>query len=136
MASTSLVAPSSRGLERPHYPATARTKTPAISAAVGSHGEFVFFGAVGWSDLEPRPGNGADYDIGSVSKVITEVAVLQLVEQGKLQLDDDVRLYAPAFPDHGQRILLRYLLTHRLEFDTIATLIFRAPPTTRTCRRR
>jgi CubicO group peptidase (beta-lactamase class C family) len=52
------------------------------------------------------------YRIGSVTKQFTSVAVMQLVQQGKLSLDDDITKYVPNAPTHGRRILLRHLLNH------------------------
>ena len=50
--------------------------------------------------------------IGSVTKQFTAVAIMRLVEQGKLSLDDDVTKYVPNAPTHGRRILVRHLLNH------------------------
>jgi len=52
------------------------------------------------------------YRIGSVTKQFTSAAVMQLVEQGKLSLDDDVTKYVPNAPTHGRRVLVRHLLNH------------------------
>jgi CubicO group peptidase (beta-lactamase class C family) len=52
------------------------------------------------------------YRIGSITKQFTSAAVMQLVEQGKVNLDDDLTKYFPNFPTHGQRILVRHLLNH------------------------
>lgn len=49
----------------------------------------------------------------SVSKPVTAIAALQLVEKGLLDLDADVRKYVPEFPDHGERITVRQLLCHQ-----------------------
>lgn len=49
----------------------------------------------------------------SISKSVTAVAALQLVEQGKLDLDADVRKYVPEFPDHGEPVTARQLLCHQ-----------------------
>ncbi|MFP5288343.1 MAG: serine hydrolase domain-containing protein, partial [Thermoanaerobaculia bacterium] len=57
-------------------------------------------------------GGSTVYNIGSVSKTLTAVAVLQLVEQGKVRLDDPIRKYVPSFPDKGSTITLRHILTH------------------------
>lgn len=91
-----------------------KTKTPAISAAVTRRGELVFSGGVGTIDLEndvPATGSSV-YNIGSVSKVITAIAVMQLVERGAVALDDDIRKYVPQFPEKGATISIRNLLTH------------------------
>jgi CubicO group peptidase (beta-lactamase class C family) len=52
------------------------------------------------------------YRIGSITKQFTSAAVMQLVEQGKASLDDDITKYFPGFPTHGQRILVRHLMNH------------------------
>jgi len=49
---------------------------------------------------------------GSVSKQFVTFAILQLVEQGKLSLDDDVRQYIPEFPDYGSPLTLRHFIHH------------------------
>lgn len=60
-------------------------------------------------------GDGDAYCIGSVSKIFTTVAVMQLVEQGKLNLDKPVAQYLPAFKmadPRYQDITVRMLLNH------------------------
>ncbi len=52
------------------------------------------------------------YRIGSVTKQFTAVAILQLLEQHKLALTDDVRTYVPDFPAHDATITIEHLLTH------------------------
>ena len=88
--------------------------SPGVSEAVASSGRVVFSGGSGYSDLESlAPATGATvYDIGSVSKVQTAVAIMQLVERGKVRLEDDIRTYVPAFPDKGTPITIRHLMTH------------------------
>jgi CubicO group peptidase (beta-lactamase class C family) len=92
----------------------ASTKTPAVSGAVAAGGRLVFSDGTGFIDLENRvPASGASvYNIGSVSKIITAIAVMQLVEQKRAGLDDDIRRYVPEFPDKGAKITIRNLLTH------------------------
>ena len=68
----------------------------------------------GKADLEldvPTP-DRAVYEIGSVTKQFTAVAILQLAEQGKLSLDDEVTRYLPNYPMQGHRVTLRRLLDH------------------------
>jgi len=88
--------------------------SPGISAAVSDGGRIVFSGGAGYADLESlAPATGETvYDIGSVSKVQTAVAIMQLVEKGKVRLEDDIRTYVPGFPDKGARISIRNLMTH------------------------
>jgi len=65
----------------------------------------------------PRPANAATlYRIASISKLVTAIGVMRLVEEGRLALDEDVstylgwRLRNPNFPD--AKITMRMLLTH------------------------
>jgi serine beta-lactamase-like protein LACTB, mitochondrial len=90
------------------------TRTPAVSGAVARGGEVIFSAGSGLIDVKDRtPATGGSvYNIGSVSKAITAIAVMQLVEQRRVGLDDDVRKYVPAFPDKGATITIRHLLTH------------------------
>jgi CubicO group peptidase (beta-lactamase class C family) len=87
---------------------------PGASAAVAVGGEIVFTGGVGVSDLESgAPQNGLSvHNIGSISKVIAAVAVMQLVEQGKVNLDAEIQAYAPWFPRKSKPITVRQVLTH------------------------
>lgn len=57
---------------------------------------------------------GADvvYPIGSVTKQFTGAAIVQLAEQGRLSLDDELAKHLPDFPTHGHRVTLRHLLDH------------------------
>ena len=52
------------------------------------------------------------FRIGSVTKQFTSAAVMQLVQQGKIGLDDDMTKYIPNFPTKGRRVLVRHLLNH------------------------
>jgi CubicO group peptidase (beta-lactamase class C family) len=55
---------------------------------------------------------GSIFHVASVSKQFTAAAVMLLERDGRLSLDDDVRLYVPELPDFGHRITIRHLLTH------------------------
>ncbi len=52
------------------------------------------------------------FRIGSVTKQFTSAAVMQLVEQGKVSLDDDITKYIPRYPTRGQQITVRHLMNH------------------------
>ncbi|MBL8982245.1 MAG: beta-lactamase family protein [Gemmatimonadetes bacterium] len=54
----------------------------------------------------------AIYEIGSITKQFTGAAIMQLVEQGKVSLDDDVTKYLPTFKTGGRKVTLRRLLDH------------------------
>ena len=90
------------------------TGTPAVSGAVALGGKVVFSGGAGMIDLENRVAatGSSVYNIGSLSKPVTAIAVMQLVEDRRISLDDDVRSYVPELPDKGVTITIRHLLTH------------------------
>ena len=52
------------------------------------------------------------FDIASTSKEFTGAIIMQLVADGKLRLDDDIRKYAPEIPDYGTKITISELLHH------------------------
>ena len=53
------------------------------------------------------------YNIGSLSKAHTAVAVMQLQDQGKISLDDTIQKYVPTYPDTGCAITIKQLMMHR-----------------------
>jgi len=61
------------------------------------------------------------FQIGSISKTMTAMAVMRLVEQGKLDLDAPVRTYLPTFKvadsTTSEQVTLRHLLTHTAGWD-------------------
>ena len=90
---------------------------PGGVVAVGHGGRVVYCKAFGWRSLEPaREAMTVDtlFDLASLTKpVATAPAIMQLVEQGRLGLDDPVAKVLPEFAAHGkQAITLRQLLTH------------------------
>ena len=92
-------------------------QTPGAVVLVGSQGQVVFSRAFGRTANGPKPRPPAAdtlYDIASLTKVVaTTPAILQLVEQEKIGLDDPAVKFWPAFRGHGkERITVRELLTH------------------------
>jgi CubicO group peptidase (beta-lactamase class C family) len=68
------------------------------------------------------------FRIGSVSKVVTATAVMQLVEQGRLDLDTDVQEYLDFdLPTPEGAVTLRHLLTHTAGFEERVSGLFAAP---------
>jgi CubicO group peptidase (beta-lactamase class C family) len=94
----------------------ARTEwyAPGMSVAVVVDGRIAWARGFGLADVENEVEARPDtvYRIASISKPISATAILQLVEKGKLSLDDPVTKHVPSFPDRGLGITLRHLLTH------------------------
>jgi CubicO group peptidase (beta-lactamase class C family) len=53
-----------------------------------------------------------NFRMASVSKQFTAAAVMRLVEEGRLSLDDKLDKFFPGFPEYGREIKVRHLLTH------------------------
>jgi uncharacterized protein YbbC (DUF1343 family) len=90
---------------------------PGAVLIVGHDGQVVYRKAYGFRALEPqREGMTLDtvFDLASLTKVIaTTTAVMRLVEQGKVRLNDPVAKYLPEFAQNGKEdITVRQLLTH------------------------
>ncbi|MBD2705575.1 beta-lactamase family protein [Spirosoma sp. BT702] len=75
-------------------------------------GKVVYERSIGLANtLTDRPTDqNSSFQLASVSKLFTSVAVLQLKQQGKLKLDDPVKNYLPTF--RYPQITLRHLLSH------------------------
>lgn len=80
---------------------------------VAKHGKIIYENAIGWADYLHRDSLkiSSKFELASVTKTITSTAILMLMEQGKLKLDDDVKKFFPDFPYDG--VTIRLLLTHR-----------------------
>lgn len=105
-------------------------RLPGAVVQIGHGGNVVFREAFGSRRLAGEPGldglpapaepmtENTIFDLASLTKPLTTAtAVMQLVEQGRLVLDDPVQTYLPAFrpandPARGARVTLRMLLTH------------------------
>ncbi len=96
---------------------------PAAVAVVIKDGRVLY--ARGFGNTDIARGTPVDpatslFRIGSISKLFTWTAVMQLVEQGKLNLDTDVNTYLKEFkipPTYSQPVTLRSLMTHTPGFE-------------------
>lgn len=91
-----------------------RQSIPGLSVAVGIGNDVVFTAGYGMSDLEnfvPAKAH-TQYRTGSIAKPVTAVAVMQLVEAGKLELDAQIQRYVTGFPQKQWPITIRQLLGH------------------------
>jgi CubicO group peptidase (beta-lactamase class C family) len=87
---------------------------PGFSLAVAIDGEIVFSEGVGYAELDNHtPQNGRTvHNIASVSKVVALVALMQLVEEGRVDLDATIQTYLPYYPEKEWPITVRHILTH------------------------
>lgn len=115
---------------------------PGGVITVASKNEVLFSGGYGFADLEKQLKADPDntlFQPGSISKVLTWTAVMQLVEQGKLDLYADVNSYLHDFkiPDaFGKPVTLWNLLTHTAGFEDSYLGFFFSPDADTTSLRR
>ncbi|WP_371375949.1 serine hydrolase [Sporomusa aerivorans] len=93
-------------------------KIVGLSAAVFTNNKLIWSGGYGWADLRTSRPVTADtvFRMASLSKMVTATALMQLYDQGKFNLDDDISAYLgypvrnPNYPD--VKITFRQLLNH------------------------
>ena len=93
-----------------NYPSYA----PGCAVLVAKKGEVLLEKGYGTANIElnvPMQ-SGMVFRIGSITKQFTAVAILQLVEQGKMELTDSIQKFIPDFHFKGKTITIEHLLTH------------------------
>src|ERR1700691_5193269 len=108
--------------------ALADSGAPSVSIAVVKDGRIAFVKAYGNARLKPITAALPEmrYSIGSVSKQFTAGAILLLVEDGKLSLDDKVARYLPNLT-RANEITIRQLLSHTSGYQDYYPLDYVAP---------
>ena len=96
----------------------AEKQLPALSIAIVDRQQIVWAEGFGFTDSENKFPATAEtaYRIGSVSKLFTDIAVMQLAERGQISLDAPITTYLPDFhPQNrfGRPITLRQLMSHQ-----------------------
>jgi CubicO group peptidase (beta-lactamase class C family)/D-alanyl-D-alanine dipeptidase len=91
---------------------------PAFSIALVDGDQIVWAQGFGYQDPDKKIPATAHtvYRVGSVSKLFTDIGIMQMVESGKIDLDAPVEKYVPDFHPHnpfGAPITLRELMSHR-----------------------
>jgi CubicO group peptidase (beta-lactamase class C family) len=91
-----------------------KQKIPGVSLAVVKNGEIILAKGYGFSNLEHQAPVKAEtiFQSGSVGKQFTATAVMILVEEGKISLDEKINKYLGEVPESWQNITVRHLLTH------------------------
>ncbi len=87
---------------------------PGATFLISKNGEIIYKKAFGLANLElnvPMKTNNV-FKIGSLTKQFTAVSILMLLEQGKLNLDDEITKFIPDYPTNGNKITIHNLLNH------------------------
>jgi CubicO group peptidase (beta-lactamase class C family) len=87
---------------------------PTGMVLAAAKGKTLYSRAFGFADRwhGVSPTENTSFRIGSLTKAFTAVAVLQLVQAGKLRLDGKIGDYLPEYPNVGRHVTLHQLLTH------------------------
>ncbi len=85
---------------------------PGVTIGVVLEDALVVQASAGFANIELAVpiGCGTTFRIASVSKQFTCAAILMLAAEGRLNIEDDVRVHIPALPDLGHRVTLAHLM--------------------------
>ena len=99
-------------------------RAAGFSIAVVRDDQLVLAKGYGYADLAERVPASADtiYRLASITKQFTAAAILHLVEEGKLSLEDPISDYLPDYPALGRRITIRSLLSHTSGLSDVAVI--------------
>ncbi len=93
---------------------TYKPDEPGAAVIVVKDGAVIYRKGIGMANLELGVPIEPDmvFRLGSITKQFTATAILMLMQQGKLALDEPIRAFFPDYPTHGENITVRHLLTH------------------------
>lgn len=102
---------------------------PGCEVLVAMQEQIVYKKAVGSADLELIVPLKSDmvFNLASITKQFTAIAILQLVEQGKVSLQDSLQKFIPDYPSKGHTITIENLLTHTSGIKDYMQIDYRSP---------
>ncbi len=103
----------------------------SMSGAMTVDGKLVWSGAVGLARVDPEQSANVNtqYRVGSVSKPITAVALMRMVDEGMIDLDAPIHEYLPDYPRYSTDMTSRQLASHMAGVRHYAFDITNFPPT-------
>lgn len=110
-----------------------RSDIAGATVAIVKDGKVVLTKGYGYADTQKRVPVDADrhlFRVASISKLFTWTAVMQQVEQGRIDLDTDINHYLDFKipPYRGKPLTMRHLMTHTAGFELVMRDLFRAAP--------
>ena len=128
-ASAQLVQPSAEALaelDRRVEAHLEESNIPGGLVAVASRGRIVYLKPYGLANVELSVPvtDSSVFEIGSISKQFVSAAVMLLVQEGRLELDDPIHRYLMDLPSEWLGVTVRHLLTHTSgipDYEEIAT---------------
>ncbi len=91
-----------------------KSDQPGLSYLVAQGDKIILQQTIGMSEMEFNIKMEPEhiFAIGSVTKQFTAIAMLKLMEMGKVKLDVDIKTYLPKYNTHGEKITIANLLSH------------------------
>ena len=102
---------------------------PGAAVAVIREGRVVHQKGYGLADIDTKLPITASttFDLASVSKQFTAMAIMMLAERGKLSYEDPLTKFFPDFPAYGAKITVRHLLNHTSGLPDYMSVFQRKP---------
>ncbi len=103
----------------------------SMSGAMAINGDVIWSGAVGLASVEPlrKATVNTQYRIGSVSKPLTAVALMRMVEEQMADIDAPLQDYLPHYPRYDADVTMRQLVSHMAGVRHYHFDMFKFPPT-------
>lgn len=99
---------------------------PGAVLGIVNKNDILFVDSIGYSQLEPekrKMNREIIFDLASLTKVLaTTTAVLKLIEEGRINLWDNIKKYFPESPADKEKITIYHLMTHSSGFRAIVEL--------------
>ena len=97
---------------------------PGIAAGIIKDGEVIYLKGFGSANIRTETAITPEtkFQLGAMSKQFTSLAILLLVDQGKIALQEDILTYLPELPNYNNIITVAHLLNHCSGLDDISRL--------------
>ena len=102
----------------------AERNIPGAAIAIIKNGQAIRTAGYGLSSVEFNAPVSKEtvFEIGSISKQMTAAAIMLLVEEGKVNLEEKISRYLPSTPDEWKNVTVRHLLTHTSGIKSYSSL--------------
>jgi CubicO group peptidase (beta-lactamase class C family) len=106
-----------------------KPEEPGCAVLVAKEGQIIYQKAFGSADLELNVALKPDmiFQVASITKQFTAIAILKLMEEGKILLKDSVQKYIPDFPSKGYTVSIENLLTHTSGIKDYMQIDYQSP---------
>tara|TARA_B100000809_G_scaffold214992_1_gene220034 strand:- start:115 stop:1773 length:1659 start_codon:yes stop_codon:yes gene_type:complete len=99
---------------------------PGLAISIIQNKDILYSKGFGLANLDYSIKNtdSTVFSLASISKQFTSAAIWSLITEGKLNLEDNIHLFFPDFPEYGKSIKIKHLLNHTSGFRNYHTLMY------------